>query len=145
MNAIGERILRILVLPLFLAVPAFAGIQASIDRQEVPQDESVTLKITRTGDSDRPLNPRFEAPDFEVMNQFQNSQFSSVYVNGKFENRSEESITFVLRPLKIGALRIRNIQSNGERAPDLTIRVIQEQLYKKSVPGVLALGKGVWY
>ena len=121
---------------------AFAGIQASVDRQEVPQDESVSLKIVRTGESERPLNPKFDAPDFEIVNQFQNSQFSSVYINGKFENRSEESITFILRPLKVGALRIRNISNNGEKASDITVQVVQEQLNRKQVDGQGAPLKG---
>ncbi len=135
MRRIGKVLRSALILFCIHAGSALAGIQASVDRQEVPQDESVSLKITRTGDSDRPLNPRFEAPDFEIVNQFQNSQFSSVYINGKFENRSEESVTFILRPLKVGALRIRNISNSGEKASDITVQVVQEQLNRKQVSG----------
>jgi hypothetical protein len=138
MTKIGKGLIGLLLLfltPLTFPPVALAGVQASVDRQEVPLDESVSLKITRTGDSDRPFQPKFDAPDFEIMNQFQNSQFSSVYVNGKFENRSEESVTFILRPLKVGALKIRNISSAGEKTSDLTIQVIQEQLQRKPLPG----------
>jgi hypothetical protein len=135
MRRIGKAFTSALVLFCIHAGTALAGIQASVDRQEVPQDESVSLKITRTGENDRPLNPKFDAPDFEIVNQFQNSQFSSVYINGKFENRSEESVTFILRPLKVGALRIRNISNNGEKASDITVQVIQEQLNRKQVQG----------
>ena len=58
-----------------------------------------------------------------------------MYINGKFENKSEQSITYILRPLKLGALKIRNIALNGARAPDITVQVIQENLYKKPAPG----------
>jgi hypothetical protein len=118
----------------FASLSAHGGIQASIDRTEVPLDESVSLKISASGGGSE-LNPKFDAPDFEIMNQFQNSQFSSVYINGKFENKSENSITYILRPLKLGALKIRNINNHGERASDITVQVIQENLYKKSVGG----------
>jgi hypothetical protein len=117
---------------LTLATQSFATIQAAVDRSEVPQDESISLKITHTGGSDS-LSPKFDAPDFEIMNQFESSQFSSVYVNGKFENRSEQSITYILRPLKVGTLRIRNITNNAEKAPDVSVQVIQDNAYKKSV------------
>jgi hypothetical protein len=119
---------------LVFSLNAYATVQATVDRSEVPLDESVSLKISASGDGST-LNPKFEAPDFEIMNQFQNSQFSSVYVNGKFENKSENSITYILRPKKLGALKIHNISNNSERAPDLTVQVIQETLYKKQAGG----------
>ena len=116
---------------------ANAAIRASVDRTEVPLDESISLKIANSGGNQdgEEFNPKFDAPDFEVMNQFQNSSFSSVYVNGRFENKSETSITFILKPQKLGALKIRNISNRGEKAPDITVQVIQENLYKKAAPG----------
>jgi len=112
---------------------AQAAINAVLDRNQVPQDESISLKITQTGNTGGSFAPRFEAPDFEVMNQFESSQFSSVYVNGKFENKSEKSVTFILRPLKIGTLKIRAISNQGEHAPDLSVQVVRENSYQKSV------------
>lgn len=138
MIRIGKKILTYLspiMLALTLSIACEAGIQASVDRNEVPLDESISLKITSAGGDSNGLNPKFEAPDFEIMNQFQNSQYSSVYVNGKFENKSETSITYILRPLKLGALRIRGISNNGEKASDITVQVIQENNYKKTVQG----------
>jgi hypothetical protein len=67
------------------------------------------------------------------MNQFESSQFSSVYINGRFENKSEKNITYILRPLKVGALKIKNISNRGERAPDITIQVVRENAYQKNV------------
>jgi hypothetical protein len=113
-----------------ISLSANAAVQASVDRSEVPLDESISFKISASGENSS-LNPKFDASDFEVMNQFQNSQFSSVYVNGKFENKSENSITYILRPLKVGSLKIKNISNNGEKAPDVSVQVIRENLYNK--------------
>ena len=135
MKKTGKRILCIIsFLCLSHCLIAEAAIQASVDRDQVPMDESISFKIIATGNNSN-LNPKFDAPDFEVMNQFQSSQFSQVYVNGRFENKSENSVTYILRPLKVGALKIKNISNNGEKAQDLTIRVIQENLYQKQAGG----------
>ena len=128
-------------LSLFISLSASAALQASVDRTEVPLDESISFKITISGDSGS-VNPKFEAPDFEIMNQFQNSQYSSVYINGKMESKSENSTTYILRPLKVGALKIHNISNNNEKAQDITIQVVQENLYKKSVQGEAPSLKG---
>ena len=111
---------------------AHAAITAVLDRNQVPQDESISMKITQTGQNGS-FSPKFEAPDFEVMNQFESSQFSSVYVNGKFENKSEKSVTFILRPLKLGTLKIHNISNQGDHTPDLSVQVVRENSYQKSV------------
>ena len=130
-----NQFLRVLAIASTLfSMNVFAAIQASVDRNEVPLDESITFKVSVSGDNVE-VRPKFEAPDFEIMNQFQNSQFSSVYVNGRFENKSDNSVTYVLRPLKVGALKIRNISNGNEKAPDLTVQVIQENLYKKQAGG----------
>jgi len=123
-----------LLLTLFLGFPTItqAEIRAALDRTQVPQDESISLKISQFGENNGAFSPRFEAPDFEVMNQFESSQFSSVYVNGRFENKSEKSITYILRPLKVGSLKIRNISNQGDHAPDLTVQVGRENAYQKS-------------
>jgi hypothetical protein len=117
------------------AVPTYAAIQASVDRSEIPQDESISFKVTLVGNPNGTIHPKFDAPDFEIMNQFENSQYSSVYINGKFENKSEHSITYILRPNKTGTLRIRNISNDGEKAPDVSVQVVQENAYKRTVPG----------
>ena len=137
MTKTGEHVRTLIgILSVFvLATPALAALKTSVDRSEVPIDESITFKIAASGEGSEPLNPTFDAPDFEIINQFQSAQFSSVYINGKFENKSENSITYILRPMKVGALKIKNISNRGERAPDVTIQVIQESLYKKQAGG----------
>jgi hypothetical protein len=121
-----------LTLLLFYSFNSFAEISASVDQNQIPEDESLSLKISSKNSSNDSFSPKFEAPDFEIMNQFESSQYSSVYVNGKFETKSEKSITYILRPLKIGSLKIRNITNSGDRAPDITVQVVRENAYQKS-------------
>jgi hypothetical protein len=131
MKKIG-KLIRTLFLLIVASTSAFAGITANVDQNQIPQDESLSLKITQTQAGNGTFNPKFEAPDFEIMNQFESSQFSSVYINGKFENKSEKSVTFILRPMKVGSLKIKNIRSNSDSAPDITIQVVRENAYQKS-------------
>jgi hypothetical protein len=129
----GLKSATLLILGLFFNVNSWAGIVASLDRTEVPQDESITLKIA--ANQGEALDPKFDAPDFEIMNQFENSQFHAVYINGKFENKSERSISFILRPVRTGLLKIQNIRNGSDRAPDLSVQVIQERPYQQGVGG----------
>jgi len=127
------KLFVLLFLSIVIDHSAQAAISAAVDRNQVPQDESISLKISQSGDANASFSPKFEAPDFEVMNQFESSQFSSVYINGKFENKSQKSVTFILRPLKVGTLKISNISSQGEHAPDLSVQVVRENTYQKNV------------
>ena len=114
--------------------PAQASVQASVDRNEITQDESISLKISTSGTEG--ATPKFEAPDFEIMNQFESSQYSSVYVNGKFENKSEHFTTYILRPLKFGNLKIKNISAGNEHAEDVSIQVSRDNgMNKRALPG----------
>ncbi len=124
--------LKLIAFGIGYSIQALAAITANVDRNQLPQDESLSLKISQKAAGNESFSPKFEAPDFEIMNQFESSQFSSVYINGKFENKSEKSVTYILRPLKVGSLKIRNISNNRETAPDITIQVIRENAYQKS-------------
>lgn len=126
------KLFLFLNLSIFFMQSALAAITASVDHNQIPLDESLSFKISSNKPGNEGFNPKFEAPDFEIMNQFESSQFSSVYVNGKFESKSEKSITFILRPLKVGSLKIRNISNGNESAPDVTVQVIRENTYQKS-------------
>ncbi|NDG85918.1 MAG: protein BatD, partial [Proteobacteria bacterium] len=134
-SGIFRRFKWILALGAIISPLAQAGIRASVDRTEVPIDESVSFTISSSNTKDGDFDPKFDAQGFEVMNQIRSSKMSFSFNNGTFENGASHQITYILRPTKLGALKIRNIQSNGERAPDITIQVIQENLYKKAAPG----------
>lgn len=116
----------------FLNLNSYADISASVDHNQIPEDESLSLKIIAKNLGNSSFSPKFDAPDFEIMNQFESSQFSSVYINGKLETKSEKSVTFILRPLRVGSLKIRNISNAGDQAPDITVQVVRENSYQKS-------------
>lgn len=118
---------------------------ASLDRTEVSQEESVSLKLTTDNAGLSAFEPQFNAPDFETINQFESSSFSSNYINGKFESKNEKTITYILRPLKVGLLKISKIRNlgNQETAPDLSVRVISEPAtQRKGVEGTAPSLKG---
>ena len=138
-----KRIGKYVFIFTLIASTANAAIQAFVDRSQITQEESVSLKISISGESGKEINPKFEANDFEIMNQFENSQFSSVYVNGKFENKSERSVTYILRPLKVGSLKIQNITNAGEKAADISIQVSRDTgMNKRALPGEAPSRKG---
>ncbi|MGK5085936.1 BatD family protein [Bdellovibrionota bacterium FG-2] len=114
------------------AAPVFAKdvvLSAELDRQEISIDESVSLKLSVTVEGDSNASqPRFSAPNFEVINQFQNTFVQSFYENGRFGMRNQVNITKVLRPLKSGDLQITGIQvsidGKNHTSPDLRVRVL---------------------
>lgn len=106
-----------------------AQLTATVDRQAVTQDDSVTLKLSVQLDdgSSGSVIPQFQAKDFEVINSFESSFTQSVYANGQFQVTRNQDVTKVLRPLKAGKLKISQIQVsvNGKKltAPDIVIQV----------------------
>ncbi len=129
MGMIGKLTSNALLWVTFFVLPlSFAGMKAGVDRNDISLDESLSLKITADTQNSSHFEPKFEAPDFEIMNQFESSSFSSVYNNGQFESKSEKTVTFILRPLKIGTLKIKNIQNKDgpEKAPDLVVQVSRD-------------------
>jgi hypothetical protein len=104
-----------------------AGMRSSIDRTEISIDETISLKLTADGNTTSDFNPKFEAPLFDILNQFESSQYSMMNINGQFQNKSEKTITYILHPTKSGTLKIKNIQnpSTGEKVADIAIQVTE--------------------
>src|SRR5262245_34545567 len=102
---------------------------AHVDRTQVGLDDSVSLKLSyeSQGDGGRVGTPNFQAPDFEVINEFTGSFVQSYYdsSSGQFGTRNTQSLTKVLRPLKKGKLRIFGIQMTVDgrvlKAPDILV------------------------
>jgi hypothetical protein len=122
---------KLIVISLVLIFPSRVlanELNADVDRDEISQDESVQLKITTTIEGRASVSdPQFDAPEFEIVNQFRSSYIESTYINGKFGMKNNQTFTFVLRPLKTGALTIKNITAeiNGSKitAPSITVQV----------------------
>jgi len=92
----------------FAADPTF---QASVDRTTIGQDESVALKFrVVTEGMGGSEEPEFQAPDFDLVNQYSSVFVESYYQNGKFGARNNRQFTKVLRPNRTGELTISGIQ-----------------------------------
>ncbi len=96
------------------AVPAFAvEFKAEADREEIAQDESVSVKLTVEADGTVPVeSPQFDAPGFDEIQNYQGSFVQSYYDSnaGKFSAKFSRSFTYVLRPKNTGRLAITNIR-----------------------------------
>ena len=111
---IGKPVLCVAAVFLFSTAQALAqiSVQASVDRNEVGQDESVAFKISIEGDklSMDVSDPAYRAPDFEELQSFQSASAQSIWVNGQFEIKNTIRVTKILKPLKTGKLKITDIQ-----------------------------------
>ena len=101
---------------------------AEVDRTEVTQDDSITLKLSvRVDGSKQVRSPEFTATDFQLLNQFDNTYNEAFYDNGQFQIRSVYQISEILKPLKTGALKISGIHvevaGRNFTAPDLVVQV----------------------
>ncbi len=101
---------------------------AEVDRNEVALGESVNLVITLEADELFDFSPKFEAPDFDPINQYEQQSFS--WING--QTQKTRSVTVVLNPKKTGSLKIRDIATktpNGDflTAADLAVTVTSGQ------------------
>ncbi|MEO5971082.1 MAG: BatD family protein [Bdellovibrionia bacterium] len=104
---------------------------AQVDEPRVALDATVSLKMLVRSDSNTMAGePQFQAPDFEVVNEYKSISVESRYdsTNGGLSMQNTQQITKVLRPLKTGALKISGIQLNAGgkayKAPDIQIHVI---------------------
>jgi hypothetical protein len=96
-----------------LAAPALADVQftAQVDRTQISLDDSVSLKLAVRIEGGIMVGPpEFDAPDFEVVNQYEGTFIESYYENGRFGMRNNRTLTKVMRPLKVGTLTISKIR-----------------------------------
>lgn len=87
--------------------------RSEIDRDEIAQDESVSLKLVVEADGTVPVEtPEFSAPNFDEIQNYQGSFVQSYYDSnsGKFGAKFTRSFTYVLRPKTTGRLSITNIK-----------------------------------
>ncbi len=114
--------------PALAAASAAVNFTAQVDRAQITQDDSVSLKLSvRTEGATAVEPPNFSAPDFDLVNEFTGAFVESYYENGRFGARNTQQITKVLRPRKTGDLKITDIaiRVNGQvfTAPPITVRV----------------------
>lgn len=105
-----------------------AIVQASVDQNQITEDDSVTLKFLVNAEEMVDLGePQYHAPDFELVNKYQGNSVQSVYDQGRFKVQNTVEVNHVLRPKRTGSLSISNIQlkvdSKNFTSPDIQIRV----------------------
>ncbi|MBC7385937.1 MAG: protein BatD [Cryobacterium sp.] len=86
---------------------------AEVDRTEIAQDESLSLKLVVEADGTVPVEtPEFTALNFEEIQNYQGSSVQSYYDsdNGKFGAKFTRSFTYVLRPKTTGRFSINGIK-----------------------------------
>ena len=104
---------------------------AAVDQNKIGLNETVTLNLSVKSDGNAMARePGFDAPDFEVVNEFNSISVSSQYDSnsGRISMVNHQQISKVLRPLKQGALKISRIQmiSGGKefKSPDIVVQVV---------------------
>jgi hypothetical protein len=112
---VNVRIILVALVSFLSVTPVLAKsvqFEAELDRQEIAEDESVSLQITVQSDSEvQSEQPEFSAPDFETINEYTSSNMQSTYNNGSFQSIIQKQFTFVLRPKKQGRLKISGIRA----------------------------------
>lgn len=106
--------------------------RATVDRQEIGEDESVTLEVTITSGTGGSVlsgtGLSFDAPDFDEINRFDSSSVQTTYDSAKgFVTNVTQRLHRMLRPRKTGVLSIRNIRADVSgvslSSPDLNVTV----------------------
>ncbi len=128
--------IRALAIGLFLAAsPAVARAQApvhftaEVDRQQISQDESISLKLSVELEGTHQVDaaPSYNAPDFELVNEYTNSQTYSYLDNGTFGMRNTATYIRVLRPRRAGPLKLDRLEVRVDgrtlQAPSIVVQV----------------------
>lgn len=141
-----RQILTLFFSLLSVAMASEIRFTATVDRTEISQDESVALKlqVESSGGGAEIEDLKYRAPDFEEINEYQQNFFNSSFVNGRMETRQGRTITKVLRPLKVGSLKISQIQAriSGKNltSPDITLEVLSAGQGTPPPPGLGSRG-----
>jgi hypothetical protein len=104
------------------------AVDVTVDRSEIGADESLALKFQVKANAQIAVrDPTFHAPDFDLLHQFPTQGVESIYENGRFLMRVEQTWTYVLRPRTTGKHKIQNLSikvADSKRTwPDLTVTV----------------------
>ena len=114
-SSLVVRALRWLAIPalvLALASPARAAdaveYYATVDRERIALDETVTLQVTLAFDQDQPAGEVAlpDTPEFDVVTQGRSEQMSFSFGSGGSSFRKVRTYTLVLRPRREGTLAI---------------------------------------
>ncbi len=120
MTRSGNCIAALTCLLLAMAVPAWAAVDAQVDRGQVYLGDSVRLTLTATdGEDVKEANLDSISRDFEILGRSSSSNIS--IVNGK--RSSTKELRLELTPRRTGELRIPSLDIDGQRTRELRILV----------------------
>jgi hypothetical protein len=121
------------------ALAAQVTFDATIDQNEVVQDDNLVLTLTVTSDAEvndsEPRLPSLEG--FELMNKWSQTQAQSIFENGKFKFQRRNIYKYTLQPQKPGNLTIgpAEVSVNGQSLTSKPITV------KVQPPGTAIAGR----
>lgn len=123
--------MAIALLCCLIPLPTLAALQAYVDRNPVPQDESFTLTLESNGDVDG-------SPDFSPLRQDfdigqQGKQSSMEVVNGSVTRKTQWQVS--LMPKRSGQLQIPSIGVGGQFSRPLTITITPASQGQSAQPG----------
>lgn len=105
---------------------------AEINQQRITEDDAVALTLSVSSEGRSNVEDvRFDAPDFQTVNQYSSSLMNSSYDSsiGRFSVVYTQKIIKVLKPVKSGHLVIRKIQARVDgknySAADISIEVLR--------------------
>src|SRR5687767_7710782 len=84
--------------------------ELSDTRIQIAESVKLMIGVVSEGGNVTSGTPTFEAPDFDVANQYSSLSSSQSYVNGKFSSTVTRIYTFVLFPKQAGDLKITDIK-----------------------------------
>jgi hypothetical protein len=117
------------LLPMLSYAAGPIDFSVSVDRHEISQDDSLALKfqIKLEGTLEVEGPPSYNAPDFDLVNEYTNVFMESYYENGRFGVRNTQSFTRVLRPKRAGTFKIDRLQARVDgqllQAAPITVHV----------------------
>ena len=104
---------------------------AGVDRDQVAEDESLSLKIVLKSPKMVRLSgdPKYSAPDFALVSEYPSQNYETVYANGQFSMQTTLAFTYILRPKKRGTFKITGIELSTQdgqtyRGSPLTVTVV---------------------
>jgi hypothetical protein len=101
-------LLNLIIMWAYIANADSIKFDATVDQNKVTVDDSFTLTLTLASDSgvneEEPTLP--DLSNFEVLNKWNQSESSSVFVNGKFQFLRRQIYKYTLQPQKQGVLTL---------------------------------------
>ncbi|MBN2886971.1 MAG: protein BatD [Chromatiaceae bacterium] len=112
-----------LLLCLLVSVAGASGLQAELDRERLALNETLTLRLTASGDLAGEPDWSALSEDFEILNRSQSARMS--IINGAISQSREW--TLELAPRRLGILRIPALRLGQALSQPLSVEVVESE------------------